>query len=89
MTIADPDREPIDWLTDPPRSEFGDVNLEPTVRELFELVFSLIEANFDGDVALQVTYDDQLGFPSSIHWDVGGSHGAGKILVRNVAFDLQ
>jgi len=89
VAISDPGREPIDWLTDPQRSERGDVTLEPTVRELFELAFHFVKADFEGDGTLEVTYDDQLGFPSAISWDDGAIHGASKILVRNVIFDPQ
>lgn len=87
VSVASPGTLRDDWLENPPCSDIGVCRVNPTMRELFELVLELTDTQLQSGGELSVVYDEDLGFPKKIFWDDRSSfHSAGQVTVSDVVF---
>lgn len=87
VSVANPGTLRDDWLENPPCSDIGICRVNPTMRELFQLVLELTDTRLQSGGELSVVYDEDLGFPKQIFWDDhSGSHSAVGIAVSDVVF---
>lgn len=85
VSVSNPGTLRDDWLGDVPCSAPGVCGVNPSMRELYELVLELTNEQFESGGELRVEYDAQLGFPTEIYWDNRkSSHSAVSIGISNV-----
>jgi len=85
VPAANPGTLRDDWLENPPCSDLGVCRVNPTMRELFQLVLELTDTQLQSGGELSVVYDEDLGFPKRIFWDdYSGSHSQVRIAVSDV-----
>ena len=85
VLITDPCREPIDWINDAPKGDFGRAQFEPTMPELFNISLELTQLYHEDGGKLEIEFDDTLGYPIRISWDNRqGSHSSITWIVRNL-----
>lgn len=87
VTVLNPGTLREDWLADRKCSEGGRCRVEPTMRELFQLVLDQTGDQLQSVGELQVAYDEGFGYPKYIYFnDRPGSHGYFLIKISEVEF---
>ena len=69
VRISNPGTLRADWLENPPCSKPGACQVNPTMREFYELVLELTNEQFQSGGVLRVEYDPDWGYPAEIFWD--------------------
>ena len=87
VTVLNPGTLRADWLEDRKCSTVGRYRVEPTMRELFQLVLDRTGVQFQSGGEFRVGYDESLGFPKYIYFnDDPGSHGYFLVKISDVEF---
>lgn len=87
VSVTEPGLLRDDWMENPPCFQSGACRIDPTMRELFQLVLDLTGEQFENGGKLEVDYDEVLGYPTRIFRDDrSGPHSAIEITVSDLEF---
>ena len=87
IVVTEPGLLRDDWMENPPCLEPNVCRIDPSMRELFQLVLDLTGEHLESGGRLEVDYDEELGYPKRILWDDrSGSHSELVIYVSEIVF---
>ncbi len=88
VVVTEPGLLRSDWMEHRSGSDGWTCSVNPTMRELFQFVLDVTGKQLTENIALEVEYDETLGYPKRIYVEDLDAHDAfGTILVSDVVFE--
>ena len=88
VAVTEPGLLRSDWMEYQSESDGWTCRVNPTMRELFQLVLDVTGEQLTEEIALEVEYDENLGFPKRIYIEYLDRHDAfGTIIVSDIVFE--
>ncbi len=88
VVVTEPGLLRSDWMDYRSEGDGRTCRVDPTMRELFEFVLEMTGEQLAGNIAMDVEYDEKLGYPRRIFLeDLHAIDGSGAIVISDVVFE--